>query len=387
MTTDGREFRRSEDDASNRADAFEQAWQRAIQEQGPPPPIRDFLPIEDASARLDVLELLVAIDLERRWRRRNTTISLDDSTDRRSETASTLGPCPKLEQYVACFPELALDRLPLELVLCEYQSRWFGGDRPSLQEYLKRFPQYAEALPSALRGIHEQLSRESDRSTSTTPLPQIPGYELLEKIGQGGMGVVFKARQIELDRIVALKMIRIGPLASDEDIRRFYAEAQAAAHLDHPGIVPVFDVGEQDGQPFFAMGYVEGQALSQVTAKGPLAPRHAAELSKRVAEAVAFAHERGLLHRDLKPANILLPTPADLAPGATATPESAWIPKITDFGLAKRLEGESSLTATGQILGTPSYMSPEQAAGDSLRLGPATVSSQTLACLGLALCV
>ena len=174
-------------------------------------------------------------------------------------------------------------------------------------------------------------------------------YELLDEIARGGMGVVYKARQVSLNRIVALKMILAGQLAGEEDVQRFHAEAEAAANLDHPGIVPIFEVGEHEGQHYFSMGFVEGNSLSAKVADGPLPPKKAAEYTKKVAEAVAYAHEHGVIHRDLKPANVLL--------------DANDQPKVTDFGLAKKVEGDEGLTATGQILGTPGYMPPEQASG------------------------
>jgi tetratricopeptide (TPR) repeat protein/tRNA A-37 threonylcarbamoyl transferase component Bud32 len=181
-------------------------------------------------------------------------------------------------------------------------------------------------------------------------------YELLKEIARGAMGVVFKARQRSLGRVVALKMILAGSLASEQEVQRFYAEAQAAARLDHPGIVPVYEVGEVGGQPYFSMGFVDGESLAQRLSRGPLAPREAARLVMAVAQAVQFAHERAVIHRDLKPGNILV--------------DVKNVPRVTDFGLAKRVEGGSDLTATGQILGTPSYMAPEQAAGKSASVGP-----------------
>ena len=181
-------------------------------------------------------------------------------------------------------------------------------------------------------------------------------YELLEEIARGGMGVVYKARQISLNRIVALKMILAGQLACDEDVKRFHAEAEAAANLDHGGIVPIYEVGEHDGQHYFSMGYVEGPTLADKLREGPLSPHEAARLTRSVSESVAFAHQHGVIHRDLKPANVLL------------DPDGH--PRVTDFGLAKRVAGDSNLTATGQVLGTPSYMSPEQAAGKTALVGP-----------------
>ncbi len=183
-------------------------------------------------------------------------------------------------------------------------------------------------------------------------------YELLDEIARGGMGVVYKARQAKLDRIVAVKMILAGQLASPADVARFHSEAQAAAKLDHSGIVPIHEVGEHEGQHYFSMGYVAGQSLLERLATGPLPPRTAAELLRMVALAVQYAHEQGIIHRDLKPSNILLDVEGK--------------PRVTDFGLAKRLGGDSELTATGQILGTPSYMPPEQAAGAATEIGPAS---------------
>lgn len=181
-------------------------------------------------------------------------------------------------------------------------------------------------------------------------------YEILDEIARGGMGVVFRARQARLNRIVALKMILAGQLASDLDVRRFYTEAEAAAQLDHVGIVPIYEVGEHDGRHFFSMALVEGESLHELLKQGPLPPREAAELLIGVAEAVSYAHARGIVHRDLKPQNILL--------------DAAGHPKVTDFGLAKRLDKDEGLTATGNILGTPGFMSPEQAEGKGHEVGP-----------------
>ena len=181
-------------------------------------------------------------------------------------------------------------------------------------------------------------------------------YELLSEIARGGMGVVYKARQLKANRIVALKMILAGNLADEEDIQRFYVEAKAAANLQHPNIVPVYDVGEHDGQHYFSMGFVEGESLADRVKRGPLPPREAAEMIKAIADGVAYAHQHGTVHRDLKPANVLI--------------DATGQPKITDFGLAKNRQDDSGLTATGQILGTPSFMPPEQAQGDIAHVGP-----------------
>ncbi len=182
-------------------------------------------------------------------------------------------------------------------------------------------------------------------------------YEIDRELARGGMGVVFRARQISLNRTVALKMILAGQLADESDVKRFYTEAEAAAQLDHPGIVPIFEVGQHEGQHFFSMAFVEGRSLAERLADGPMPPREAAALLLDVTRAIEYAHSRGVIHRDLKPSNILI--------GANGRP------RVTDFGLAKRVQGDSGLTGSGQIMGTPSYMPPEQAGGRRGEVGPA----------------
>jgi predicted Ser/Thr protein kinase len=185
----------------------------------------------------------------------------------------------------------------------------------------------------------------------------IPGYEILGEIGRGGMGVVYKARQLALNRFIALKMILAGEHSAPQEVIRFLAEAEAVAQLQHPHIVQVFEIGQHEGRPYFTMEYIAGSNLERQLAGTPMPDRPAAELVARLAEAVQAAHERGIVHRDLKPANVLL------------TPDGT--PKITDFGLAKRVEGGSGLTQSGAIVGTPSYMAPEQAGGQGKAVGPA----------------
>ncbi len=166
-----------------------------------------------------------------------------------------------------------------------------------------------------------------------------------------------REREIKANRTVALKMILAGQFASAEDVKRFSRpKPSAAATLDHPNIVPIFEVGEHEGRHFYSMGFIDGQSLSDVLREGPLAPKEAAHLIRQVSQAVEYAHKQGIIHRDLKPQNILLSRDRS--------------PRVTDFGLAKQLAGASELTATGQILGTPSFMSPEQARGDGPAIGP-----------------
>jgi serine/threonine protein kinase len=185
-------------------------------------------------------------------------------------------------------------------------------------------------------------------------LRELGDYELLEEVGRGGQGVVFRARQKSLNRIVALKVIGLGQWATETHLRRFRLEAEAAASLDHPCIVPIYEVGERDGQCYFSMKLVEGGQLDEVVQQRPILIAQAAELIAKVARTVHYAHEHGILHRDIKPGNILLDVKGE--------------PHLTDFGLARLVESESTVTRTLEVLGTPSYMAPEQAAGDKAKL-------------------
>ena len=186
---------------------------------------------------------------------------------------------------------------------------------------------------------------------------KVRGYEILGELGRGGMGVVYKAKQVGLDRLVALKMILAGAHARQKDLDRFKAEAQAVARFQHPNIVQVFEVGDSDGLPFFSLEFVDGGTLADQVKREPQPPHRAAEVMEALARAMQYAHERDVVHRDLKPANVLVTRDG--------------VPKITDFGLAKRLEADSGQTQAGTVLGTPSYMAPEQAMGDTDKVGPA----------------
>src|SRR6058998_1591365 len=205
------------------------------------------------------------------------------------------------------------------------------------------------------------LDNENDEASAPTiarMLKDFGDYELLEEIGRGGQGVVYRARQKSLNRIVALKVIGLAHWATEAHVKRFQLEAEAAASLNHPCIVPIYEVGERDGACYFSMGLVDGGQLDAVAKSEPMPIRHAAELIAKLARTVHYAHERGILHRDIKPGNILLDVKGE--------------PHLTDFGLARLAESESSITRTLDVLGTPSYMAPEQAMGNN-----AAVSSTT----------
>ncbi len=208
------------------------------------------------------------------------------------------------------------------------------------------------AIGSALPPRKDRATRPAEK------LGDFGDYELLEEIGRGGQGVVYRAHQKSLNRTVALKVIGLGPWATEAHLKRFRREAEAAASLDHPFIVPIHEVGERDGCCYFSMNFVEGGQLDEVVRDAPMSIRRAAELIAKVARTVHYAHEHGILHRDIKPGNILL--------------DSKGEPHLTDFGLARLVESESAITRTLEVLGTPSYIAPEQAAGEHGKLNKAT---------------
>jgi tRNA A-37 threonylcarbamoyl transferase component Bud32 len=257
--------------------------------------------------------------------------------------------CPHCQQPV----DLAEKSAPDQIGCTSCGSVFSVGTDATAISLLENFDK-----PAATPAAAETTRRASDAAVMAKPIEgrAFGEYELLAEIARGGMGVVYKARQRRLNRTVAVKMILAGELADQEDVKRFLSEAEAAAGLDHPGIVPVYESGEIGGQHFFSMGFVEGESLAALLAAGPLPPKRAAELVAQVADAVEYAHERGVIHRDLKPGNILL--------------DKDGHPRVTDFGLAKRVAGDSGLTRTGQALGTPSYMPPEQASGKLDAIGP-----------------
>jgi WD40 repeat protein len=260
-------------------------------------------------------------------------------------------------------------------------ARWRQWGRLSLGQSTEFLKAVRRALPP--RGlVPTPPTNAAGGGNEAAPPGNVPaGYEVLGVLGHGAAGVVYKARQVSLGRLVALKLLRSGALASPAERARFFQEAEAVARLQHPHLVQIFEVGERDGLPFLALEYVEGGALSERLAGAPQLARQAAELVEVLARAVHFAHERGIVHRDLKPANILLAAPPSGDSGATSPLRSGWgerlgvpgfgLPKVADFGLAKRLDGAGCQTETGAVLGTPSYMAPEQAQGRGRAVGPA----------------
>jgi len=262
----------------------------------------------------------------------------------------------RLDLEAACrkHPELEDELRHLRIIgqMVDYCARPNQEPTAGQRESNQRLPERGEALPRSFGN-----------------------YELVEELGRGGMGVVYKAWDKGLQRFVALKMVLRGPLASEADRERFRREAQAAAGLTHPHIVPVYQVGEHQGQAYFCMKYIAGQTLAGLVADGPLPPRVAAGYLTSIARAVQHAHDKGILHRDLKPANVLLDSddggaPLEKSSETVHAHHHSAIPKITDFGLAKRALSGASLTGTGAIVGTPSYMAPEQAEGAGPAPGP-----------------
>jgi tRNA A-37 threonylcarbamoyl transferase component Bud32 len=271
-------------------------------------------------------------------------------------------PC-RAEDLLGTFPALASDeRLALDLIATEIAVRRTLGQGPDPEELLARFPQWQEALRRQFQAEGSVFPTLSSPETLAEPTPAGPAsrpvlggllaagrYEVLDELGHGGMGAVFKARDTVLRRVVALKVIRSGLLARSDELVRFQREAQAAARLQHPNIVPVYEIGQHQGGPFFTMPFLGGGSLDQRPRTPADDPRAAAALVEKVARAVEAAHAKGIVHRDLKPSNILLDDHGE--------------PHVSDFGLAKFLDGNAEVTHTGVVVGTPAYMAPEQAAG------------------------
>ncbi len=357
-------------------------WNQAAQ----PPDLAAFVRGQPGLARTELMDLL-RLDLTERWHRR-----LGSSLD----TALAL-----LAEHGVDQPHLAV-----ELIHVEMQLRQQAGETPTLEEYEERFPDLAAtireqvtAAATPLPATYETvslpppaamppLSTQWQPSLAVEPeilgddWPELEGYVIEKELGRGGMGVVYQARDKRLGRRVALKMILGGALARPGARLRFLFEAEIVARLRHPNIVAIYEIGGQRAQPYFALEFVEGGSLAQVLAGQQVPPREAAQLVERLARAIPSAHAQGIIHRDIKPANVLLAQSPAAATKPEASPSQSsgsptvrldeLVPKITDFGLAKLMTSESGLTATGAVIGTPSYMAPEQAGGRPHEVGPAT---------------
>src|SRR5262245_57384865 len=270
-------------------------------------------------------------------------------------------------------------------VIEEFQQRVRAGEQPDVEDYARLHWPIADVLRQllpAVRLMQKPAAASGAFCPQAPPLPgpaalpsDLEGYEILREVGRGGMGVVYEARDRRLNRVVALKMVLPRSHARPEDLVLFLAEAEAVARRQHPNIVQVFETGQHRGQLYFTMEFVASGCLSARLGGAPLPPAQVAPLLETLARAVHYAHQMGIVHRDLKPANVLLAGNATRGvPKEEGTPSAAfpagWAPKVTDFGLAKRVEGGASLTQAGVILGTPSYMAPEQARGRAAKVGP-----------------
>ena len=293
------------------------------------------------------------------------------------------GQTAAVESLLVEYPEISSEEtLLIDCICVEFRERVQRGQTPHRDEYRRRFPDQAlplralfevfdpldppniaermvvpvRPLPEAAMSTIIYSHPKATKDTSHVENSEIGDYEILSEIARGGMGVVYKARHKTLGRLAAVKLIKSGELADAEQIRRFHDEAKAAAQLDHPAIVPVFEAGEHQGQHFMALAFVDGVSLWSRVKDSPLEPKDAARIMQQVSEAMQYAHDRGIIHRDLKPQNVLL--------------SKEGLPRVTDFGLAKHQSADSSLTIAGHIMGTPSYMPPEQARGDWEHVGP-----------------
>ncbi len=369
------------------ADPARHLW--SLWRQGQRPDLRDFLSDAGQLTPAQVAAVLL-IDQRERWHD---------------------GHRIPAETYLELYPGLHGDmEFVVEIVYGEFLLREELGESPKPDDYFRRFPQYAGPLrvqidlhdaiqvnqnPGPVSRVPQNGAELTEPETGVGPSreaetvwPVLPGYEILGELGRGGMGIVYRARQVELNRQVALKMIRAGQDAGPDQMARFKVEAEAVARLQHPHIVQIYEIGKQVRRsggrvaecPFMALEFVEGGSLAQHLAGRPQPPRQSAQLVETVARAMHFAHQRGILHRDLKPSNILLSQVQSPRSKVQGQPEELWTldfglwtPKIADFGLAKVLEeGHLGQTETGSVLGTPSYMAPEQAGGQSREIGVPT---------------
>ncbi|MCA9173198.1 MAG: protein kinase [Planctomycetales bacterium] len=324
-------------------DAFEAAWEESSEPS---------LSEHAANVGVETLLELIHVDLERRLR-----------SGLRSRT----------EHYLEAYPEVAAPRYAVDLIVAEFCLRSKFSEAVSVAEFVERFPDYRSQLMSRLADAELRAVLPAEKETVLMPceqtggagnankivrgLPQIPGHETEQLIAAGGMGCVYKARDTELQRIVAIKVPREDVFTDRQGRDRFFREARAAAKLRHPNICPIYQIGDVGGMPYITMGFVSGCTLKEFAKRG-LNPRQAAAIVSKLAHAVDYAHRQQVLHRDIKPANVLID-------------ENTGEPILTDFGLAKELADLTpDMTQTGQVMGTPAYMAPEQAAGVPSAIGP-----------------
>jgi WD40 repeat protein len=345
MSEENRERSRGPTDSDRVPSAVQQLWEHWRQQQRPD--FATFPPGEPLTA--EQILALVRFDQHDHWRN---------------------GQRVPAEMYLQRYPMLREDaELTLVMIFSEFLIRCELGERPDLEEYCYRFPALAENLrrqhalnlaflPASKNGTAEQSGRATLPGKAAPRVPAPAGYDILGELGRGGMGVVYKARQTGLNRLVALKMLLAGDYAGAEQQRRFESEAQAVAQLRHPNFVQVHDYGDLNGNAYLALEFIEGGTLAQKAGGRPLSVPDAAQMVETLAAAMHHAHCQNLVHRDLKPANVLLTTDGVL--------------KITDFGLVKRLDDSTLDTKSGTVVGTASYMAPEQVTGNARAIGPAT---------------
>ncbi len=355
------------------AERLEQYW-RSRDASSPEalPRLTSFLPFDahhlSAQTLRGPIELLACIDLENRWKHAEL-VPLTDP----------IGPCPRANSYTVQYPELGqASQPPLSLIVAEYQARrvWTNQEESIRGEFVLRYPTLIASLQPRFDAIDLEMGRNDMRdSNSGGRLDRFGDYRNLVEIGRGGMGIVYRAQQVGLDRTVALKMILPGTMASDNQLQRLRHEAEVLATLKNPGIVPLYEIGRNGDCLYFTMAYIRGVDLERrVKDEGPISPRQAAEVIRQVSETIWYAHRMKVIHRDLKPSNIVL----DADEGDR--------PKVLDFGLSKRLDRDDNPTsAEGQILGTLCFSAPEVILGRSDKAGLDEMLSVDIYSLGAVL--
>jgi serine/threonine-protein kinase len=321
---------------------FTSSWEAALKGSGIPPSIHPFLSRVAEADRSDLERALTEIEQEFCKRSPSGSFWLGGTVEQK---ANTPGP-----EGLATIDSVRQEDLPSLDPAATLERVTQDGSSARAEDGL--------GLPNAAFSLKEEGIAAESTAAKRKRASQVvvPGYEIVGELGRGGMGVVYKARQVGLNRWVALKMVLAGAHASQHQLDRFLTEAKAVADLQHPNIVQIYEIGEHDGLPFFSLEFVGGGSLDAKVHRRAQPPCEAAHMVETLAQAMQYAHEHGVIHRDLKPANILLTVDG--------------MPKITDFGLAKRLEEESSQTKSGTLMGTPNYMAPEQARGEVQNVGP-----------------